>query len=152
MVIVDECHHVSAVSFEQILKYANARFVYGLTATPTRKDGLQPIIFMQCGPIRYTADAKTQMQSQTFQRLLVPRFTPFRLQTKEEETFTQVAGFLACAAISLMMVAMSTTSTVPYLLAVHDFYHYWADNEKSQRNVWLSEKYSVNLHHKTANR
>ena len=95
MIIADECHHVSAVSFEQILKYANARFVYGLTATPTRKDGLQPIIFMQCGPIRYTADAKTQMQSQTFQRLLVPRFTPFRLQTEEEETFAQVAGQLA---------------------------------------------------------
>ena len=53
MVIADECHHVSAVSFEQILKTVNARYVYGLTATPIRKDGHQPIIFMQCGPIRY---------------------------------------------------------------------------------------------------
>ena len=55
MVIVDECHHVSAVNFERILKYSNARYVYGLTATPIRKDGHQPIIFMQCGPIRYSA-------------------------------------------------------------------------------------------------
>lgn len=78
LVIADECHHVSAVNFEQILKAVNARYVYGLTATPIRKDGHQPIIFMQCGPIRYAADAKAQMQSQTFQRLLVPRFTPFR--------------------------------------------------------------------------
>ena len=66
MLIVDECHHVSAVNFERILKYANARYVYGLTATSIRKDGHQPIIFMQCGAIRYSADAKAQMTSQTF--------------------------------------------------------------------------------------
>ena len=95
LVIVDECHHVSAVNFEQILKAVNARYVYGLTATPIRKDGHQPIIFMQCGPIRYAADAKAQMQSQTFQRLLVPRFTPFRPVSGEDLSFTKVAQQLA---------------------------------------------------------
>jgi superfamily II DNA or RNA helicase len=55
-VIVDECHHVGAVSFDAILKRAKAKFVLGLTATPIRRDGQQPIIFMQCGPIRYKAD------------------------------------------------------------------------------------------------
>lgn len=55
-VIVDECHHLSAFSFENILKRANAKYVLGLTATPIRRDGQQPIIYMQCGPIRYTAD------------------------------------------------------------------------------------------------
>lgn len=54
-VIVDECHHVGAVSFDAILKRTRAKYVLGLTATPIRRDGLQPIIFMQCGPIRYTA-------------------------------------------------------------------------------------------------
>jgi len=54
-VIVDECHHVGAVSFDAILKRVKARYVLGLTATPIRRDGQQPIIFMQCGPIRYTA-------------------------------------------------------------------------------------------------
>lgn len=78
MVIVDECHHVSAVNFERVLKYVNARYVYGLTATSIRKDGHQPIIFMQCGPVRFSADAKVQMASQTFARLLVPRFTSYR--------------------------------------------------------------------------
>lgn len=78
MVIVDECHHVSAVNFEHVLKRCNARYVYGLTATPIRKDGHQPIIFMQCGSIRYSADAKMQMASQTFERLLIPRFTSYR--------------------------------------------------------------------------
>ena len=95
LVIVDECHHVSAVNFEQILKAVKARYVYGLTATPIRKDGHQPIIFMQCGPIRYNADAKAQMQGQTFQRLLVPRFTPFRPVSGEDLSFTKVAQQLA---------------------------------------------------------
>jgi superfamily II DNA or RNA helicase len=53
--IVDECHHVGAASFDAILKRSKARYVMGLTATPIRRDGQQPIIFMQCGPIRHTA-------------------------------------------------------------------------------------------------
>ena len=52
-VIVDECHHLSAYSFEQVARHAKARFVTGLSATVTRKDGHHPIIFMQCGPLRY---------------------------------------------------------------------------------------------------
>jgi superfamily II DNA or RNA helicase len=54
-IIIDECHHVSALSFESILKQARAKFVVGLTATPVRRDGHQPIIFMQCGPTRHSA-------------------------------------------------------------------------------------------------
>ena len=52
-VIVDECHHVAALSFEQLMKKVKAHYVIGLTATPVRKDGHHPIIIMQCGPIRY---------------------------------------------------------------------------------------------------
>ena len=95
MVIADECHHVSAINFERILKVANAQYVYGLTATPIRKDGHQPIIFMQCGPIRYSSDAKVQMQNQSFQRLLVPRFTPFRLVSNEDIAFAKVTQQIA---------------------------------------------------------
>jgi len=54
-IIVDECHHLSAVSFEVLLKQAKVKYVLGLTATPIRRDGHQPIIFMQCGPVRYRA-------------------------------------------------------------------------------------------------
>lgn len=90
MVITDECHHVSAVNFEQIQKAVNAKYVYGLTATPIRKDGHQPIIFMQCGPIRYSADSKSQIQAQAFQRLLVPRFTPFRNINDENLSFAKL--------------------------------------------------------------
>lgn len=53
-IIVDECHHIGAVSFSAILKETNARYLLGLTATPIRRDGLHPIIFMYCGAIRHT--------------------------------------------------------------------------------------------------
>ena len=95
MVIVDECHHVSSVSFEQVMKQVNAHYVYGLTATPIRKDGHQPIIFMQCGKIRYTADAKSQMDRQSFVRTLVPHFTSFRNVLPDNKTYTQTIEALS---------------------------------------------------------
>ncbi len=79
MVIVDECHHVPAFSFEQVLKNVHARYVYGLTATPVRLDGHHPIIFMHCGPMRYKVDAKAQSEQTPFEHYVIPRFTSFRL-------------------------------------------------------------------------
>lgn len=87
MVIVDECHHVSAVSFERVLKQVCARYVYGLTATPTRQDGQHPIIFMQCGPIRYRVSAKAQAEKRPFEHTLLPRFTEYR--SASDRTITQ---------------------------------------------------------------
>ena len=78
MIIVDECHHISAVNFEKILRFSNAKYVYGLTATPARQDGHHPIIFMQCGPIRYRVDAKEQAEKRAFGHFLIPRFTSYR--------------------------------------------------------------------------
>ena len=95
MVIVDECHHVSSITFENVLKHVTAHYVYGLTATPIRKDGLQPIIFMQCGPIRFFADAKAQIQKQSFQRYLMPRFTSYRPVTDDKQSFTALSQSLA---------------------------------------------------------
>ena len=77
MVIVDECHHVSSITFEQVLRSIKAHTIYGLTATPIRKDGHQPIIFMQCGPIRFSTDVKCQIAKQSFDRFLIPRFTSY---------------------------------------------------------------------------
>lgn len=90
MVIVDECHHAPAVNFERVLREVDARYVYGLTATPIRKDGHQPIIFMQCGEIRYTADSKSQQSQQSFRRLLIPRFTSHRNLKADGGNYAQV--------------------------------------------------------------
>ena len=89
MVIIDECHHVSAFSYEQVLKKTNAKYVYGLTATPTRKDGHHPILYMQCGPIRYRDDARKQAEKRPFEHYIVPRFTAFRVPFgKNDKDFT----------------------------------------------------------------
>ncbi len=84
MVIVDECHHVSALSFEKVMKEASARYVYGLSATPTRADGLHPIVFFQCGPIRHRVDAKEQARQRNLQQFVIPRFTTSRTAFPEK--------------------------------------------------------------------
>jgi superfamily II DNA or RNA helicase len=84
-VIVDECHHLSAVSFEQVLRQVKACYITGLTATPQRKDGHHPIIVMQCGPIRYRVDAKQQALARPFNHFVIPRPTNFRLPPSTEK-------------------------------------------------------------------
>jgi len=79
MIIADECHHASAFTYEQILKTAHAKHVYGLTATPTRKDGHHPILFMHCGPIRYRDNPKKQAENRPFDHYIIPRFTSMRV-------------------------------------------------------------------------
>ncbi|MBB4823669.1 superfamily II DNA or RNA helicase [Sporosarcina luteola] len=77
-VIVDECHHLSAVSFERVMKQIRAKYVYGLTATLSRKDGLHPIITMQCGPVIYKTDAKVQAKIRSFNHRVIQRNTRFK--------------------------------------------------------------------------
>jgi superfamily II DNA or RNA helicase len=89
-IVVDECHHLSAFSFETVLRRAKARFVLGLTATPIRKDGHHPIIFMQCGPIRFRVDARKHAATRPFQRLVVPRPTGFRVAPDAELPIQQI--------------------------------------------------------------
>jgi superfamily II DNA or RNA helicase len=76
-VIVDECHHLSAFSFEQIMKQVKAKYVLGLTATPNRKDGHHPIIFMQCGPMRFNLSARDAAAHSLVRHLALPRYTGF---------------------------------------------------------------------------
>jgi superfamily II DNA or RNA helicase len=92
-VIVDECHHVGAASFDAILKRTKAKYVLGLTATPVRRDGLQPIIFMQCGPIRYTA-AKPAGTPHDMEVLPRSRFTRIDLPSGAgiQEVFRHIAN------------------------------------------------------------
>jgi len=88
-VIVDECHHLSAFSFELLLKQAKARYVVGLTATPVRKDGHHPIIMMQCGPIRFRVDAKEQAATRPFDHVVITRKTEFHLPAESAELSIQ---------------------------------------------------------------
>lgn len=65
-IVVDECHHLSAHSFELVARRAKAKYITGLSATVARKDGRHPIIFMQCGPVRHKVDARQQATERPF--------------------------------------------------------------------------------------
>ncbi len=75
--IVDECHHLAAGSFEQVARTARAKFVVGLSATVRRADGHDPIIFMQCGPVRHRVDARAQSAARPFDHHAIVRPTGF---------------------------------------------------------------------------
>ena len=77
--VIDECHHISARSFELVARQSKAKYVMGLSATVTRKDGHHPIIFMQCGPVRYRVDPRQQAAKRPFQHRVMVRKTEFRL-------------------------------------------------------------------------
>ena len=91
-VIVDECHHIGAVSFDAILRRVRAKYVLGLTATPIRRDGQQPIIFMQCGPIRHTA-AKPASAPHDLE--VVPRLLHKKIELPQEAGIQEVFRHLA---------------------------------------------------------
>lgn len=98
--IVDECHHVSASSFERVARRAKARYVTGLSATVARKDGHHPIIFMQCGPVRHRVDAKAQAEARPFDHRVLVRPTAFR-ETGEPEADPRIAFQNLCEAIAV---------------------------------------------------
>ena len=84
-VIVDECHHISAFTFEQVVKQTKAKYILGLTATPVRKDGHQPIIMMQCGPIRFKDAKRNRQLLSGVKHVVVPRETGFQTQLSAED-------------------------------------------------------------------
>jgi superfamily II DNA or RNA helicase len=96
-VIIDECHHLPAVSFERVLSEVKARYVTGLTATPYRRDGHQPIIEMECGPTRFSATPKSQTALRPFAHRLFVRETDFTLADPERKMPIQ-AVYAALAA------------------------------------------------------
>ncbi|WP_295158105.1 DEAD/DEAH box helicase family protein [Selenomonas sp. AE3005] len=86
MVIMDECHHAGAATFENVLWNVKAKYVYGLTATPVRDDGHEKIMFMQLGPVRYRLTEKERASIQDFRHEIYPRFTSFAPVTTDKAT------------------------------------------------------------------
>ena len=90
-IIVDECHHLPAVSFELVARRSKAKYVLGLSATVVRKDGHHPFIFMQCGPIRHRVDAKSQAARSSFDHRVVIKETSFRSSISSETERSPIA-------------------------------------------------------------
>src|SRR5262249_7879677 len=94
-VIVDECHHVPAVSFERVLAEVKARFVVGLTATPERRDGHHPIAEMQVGPVRFAVDPRSKTPERPFRRELLVRATSFKAPSAGTSRIQELYAALA---------------------------------------------------------
>lgn len=96
--VVDECHHLSARSFEMVARRAKAKYVLGLSATVARKDGHHPIIFMQCGPVRHRVDARQQAAERPFSHEVLVRPTGFRppagMEADPRKAFQQLCDAL----------------------------------------------------------
>jgi len=75
MVIMDECHHGASATAQEILKQVNAKYVYGVSATPMRSDNLEKINYMLLGPIRHQYTALERNEAQGIDHLVIPRYT-----------------------------------------------------------------------------
>lgn len=95
LVIVDECHHVAAFSFEKVLKAIRSKYVYGLTATPTRKDGWHKIIYMQCGDIRVRVSNKELKQNKEMEHTVIVKKTNYKYIPTEEKDKIQISEILS---------------------------------------------------------
>jgi superfamily II DNA or RNA helicase len=91
-VIVDECHHAPAVSFERVMREVKARYVLGLTATPYRRDGLQRLLHFQCGPIRYQIQPRSQEAQRPLTNLLIVRETRFFAQGTIQDLYATLVA------------------------------------------------------------
>jgi len=112
-VIVDECHHISAFTFEQVMRQVKAKHVVGLTATPTRKDGHHPIIYMQCGPVRFSMSARTMTETTPFDHKVTPRHTEFRMAPElTEVTIQDIYAALVDDASRNEMIANDIVGTI----------------------------------------
>lgn len=114
--VVDECHHLSARTFELVARRAKAKYVVGLSATVTRKDGHHPIIFMQCGPVRYRVDARQQAAARPFTHQVIVRPTGFRApgmpDPDQRMEFNQLQGALASAVARNQMICADVLEAV----------------------------------------
>lgn len=89
MVIMDECHHIPSKTYEQVIQKIPACCRYGFSATPKRKDGQDPKIFMYFGPVRYRFSAKERAIQQWILHVVVPRYTSFFVWNEEQQTIQE---------------------------------------------------------------
>jgi hypothetical protein len=104
-VVIDECHHVPAVQVERVLAAIPARYITGLTATPYRRDGHQPIITMQCGPVRHSISSPSVRTAHALERRVIRRHTGFDPSVlPQEASIQEIYGALAADTARLDLI------------------------------------------------
>lgn len=97
MVIVDEAQHVAASKVLEVLGAVRAHYVYAMTATPKRDDGLDRILFLECGPLRHEVAVADQIEEQGMRRLIVPRISAARPDLEVRLTWHQVVDYISAS-------------------------------------------------------
>ena len=110
MVIMDECHHAGAAIAEDVLNAVNAKYVYGLTATPKRDDGQEQKIFMQFGPIRYRYTAKDRAVAQNVRHFVYPRFTRLFAPNANKLSYNQARRAVVGSAVRNELILTDVVS------------------------------------------
>ncbi len=101
-IVVDECHHISAVTFERVLSLSRARYILGISATPYRKDGHHPIIFMQCGFA--CCRPQERAEEQTASRTVIVRETPTHLPAFDKPQFNDIAQVIISDTVRTQLI------------------------------------------------
>lgn len=91
-VMADECHHVTSDEFETIIGAANVKYVMGMTANSDKRQGDEPIVYMQCGPIRYVAQRSKKAPKD---RRVVPVNLKFEVPFADDAPIQEIFNFLA---------------------------------------------------------
>lgn len=90
MVLMDECHHAAAYQAYCVLNRITAKYVYGLTATPKRDDGMEQKVLMTFGPIRYRYTAKQRVESRSILHFVYPRYTRYWYSDQASERIQDI--------------------------------------------------------------
>lgn len=93
LTIIDECHHVACDSFLHVMRHVRSKYIYGLSATPKREDGLFKVITMYCGQIRKQVSEGTVRKDYSFRQYLIPRYTNCRI-LKDRYSYTDMCNEL----------------------------------------------------------
>ncbi len=112
MVIIDECHHSAAETDESVLMEVNAKYVYGLTATPKRDDGQVKSVFFQIGPIRHKYTAKDRALKQGINHFVCPRFTRLVDLNEDKHSISEIYKIVTTNEIRNALIINDTIECV----------------------------------------
>ncbi len=140
LVIVDECHHLSAFTFESVIRQCKCKYVLGLSATLTRKDGHHPIIFMQCGPVRYRVNDRQQAQERPFDHRVIVRET--QLLLSEELTNQEKPAFHEICDLLLRDNSRNTMILEDVRAALRNGRNPVVITERKEHLAWFAEQFA----------
>ena len=105
MVIVDECHHAASHTYMEVLQKINAKYVYGVSATPKRGDHLDKIIYMMLGPLRHRFTASDRAEEQGIGHYFVPRYTRVIDTVESRNDINEAYSLISASKVRNEMIA-----------------------------------------------